>query len=214
MRSAELLDLLGNTNRRRILRLLAQRPYYVTEISDALGVGPKAVIDHLEKLEAAGLIESRTDDRRRKYFSIARHVRLEVTVSPYEFGAKSAYPRRSRPDTAREHLSIEIDATEKRRDVHELIQTLRELEDLDRELSLAKRWVDGRLTELREELGETLEADPRLVADVLGALADGPATVAAISQEVGVDSRQTAAILERLKREGIARQGENGWQLS
>lgn len=214
MRSAELLDLLGNTNRRRILRLLAQRPYYVTEISDALGVGPKAVIDHLEKLEAAGLIESRTDDRRRKYFSIARHVRLEVTVSPYEFGAKSAYPRRSRPDTAREHLSIEIDATEKRRDVHELIQTLRELEDLDRELSLAKRWVDGRLTELREELGETLEADPRLVADVLGALADGPATVAAISQEVGVDSRQTAAILERLEREGIARQGENGWQLS
>jgi ArsR family transcriptional regulator len=214
MRSAELLDLLGNTNRRRILRLLAQRPYYVTEISDALGVGPKAVIDHLEKLEAAGLIESRTDDRRRKYFSIARHVRLEVTVSPYEFGAKSAYPRRSRPDTAREHLSIEIDATEKRRDVHELIQTLRELEDLDRELSLAKRWVDGRLTELREELGETLEADPRLVADVLGALADGPATVTAISQEVGVDSRQTAAVLERLEREGIARQGENGWQLS
>lgn len=214
MRSAELLDLLGNTNRRRILRLLAQRPYYVTEISDALGVGPKAVIDHLEKLEAAGLIESRTDDRRRKYFSIARHVRLEVTVSPYEFGAKSAYPRRSRPDTAREHLSIEIDATEKRRDVHELIQTLRELEDLNRELSLAKRWVDGRLTELREELGETLEADPRLVADVLGALADGPATVAAISQEVGVDSRQTAAVLERLEREGIARQGENGWQLS
>jgi Predicted transcriptional regulators len=214
MRSAELLDLLGNTNRRRILRLLAQRPYYVTEISDALGVGPKAVIDHLEKLEAAGLVESRTDDRRRKYFSIARHVRLEVTVSPYEFGAKSAYPRRSRPETAREHLSIEIDATEKRRDVHELIQTLSELEDLDRELSLAKRWVEGRLTELREELGETLEADPRLVAGVLSALADGPATAAAISQEVGVDSRQTAAVLKRLEREGIARRSENGWQLS
>jgi transcriptional regulator, ArsR family len=214
MRSAELLDLLGNTNRRRILRLLAQRPYYVTEISDALGVGPKAVIDHLEKLEAAGLVESRTDDRRRKYFSIARHVRLEVTVSPYEFGAKSAYPRRSRPDTAREHLSISLDATEKRRDVRELIQTLRELEDLDRELSLAKRWVEGRLTELREELGETLETDPRLVGSVLAALADGPMTVAAISEEIGADTPQIAAVLERLECEGIACQDEDGWQLS
>jgi ArsR family transcriptional regulator len=86
MDSAELLNLLGNGNRRRILRLLARKPCYVTEISEYLGVSPKAVIDHLRKLEEAGLVESRTDDRRRKYFSISRNLRLEVSVSPYEFG--------------------------------------------------------------------------------------------------------------------------------
>ena len=57
MDSAALLDLLGNENRRRILGLLAQRPCYVTEISDSLGVSPKAVIDHLRKLEEAGLVD-------------------------------------------------------------------------------------------------------------------------------------------------------------
>lgn len=91
MESAELLDLLGNENRRRILQLLSRKPCYVTEIGEYLDVSPKAVIDHLEKLEDAGLVESRTDGSRRKYFHIARDVRLEVTVSRHEYGTKSAY---------------------------------------------------------------------------------------------------------------------------
>lgn len=110
MDSAEFLDILGNANRRRILRLLAQKPCYVTEISDVLGVSPKAVIDHLEQLEEAGLVASRTDDRRRKYFSIERDVRLEVTVSPYEFGTKSAYPSNSRIDIAScRRLTVDVE---------------------------------------------------------------------------------------------------------
>ena len=91
MDSAVLLNLLGNENRRRILRLLSHKSCYVTEISEYLGVSPKAVIDHLRKLDEAGLVESHVDDGRRKYFSIARDFRLEVNVSPYEFGTKSAY---------------------------------------------------------------------------------------------------------------------------
>jgi len=98
MDSAELLDLLGNANRRRILRLLAHKPCYVTEISEYLGVSPKAVIDHLSKLDDAGLVESRTDDRRRKYFSIARNLRLEVQVSPTS-SARRAPTRRIRAST-------------------------------------------------------------------------------------------------------------------
>ena len=91
MDSAAVLDLLGNENRRRILRLLARKPCYVTEISDCLAVSPKAVIGHLRKLDEADLVESHVDDRRRKYYSIARNLRLEVNVSPYDFGTKSAY---------------------------------------------------------------------------------------------------------------------------
>jgi len=46
-----------------------------------LDVSPKAVIDHLRKLDEAGLVESTTDDQRRKYFRIAQSLRLEVSVS-------------------------------------------------------------------------------------------------------------------------------------
>src|SRR6056297_4296794 len=110
MDSAVLLDLLGNENRRRILRLLSQKPCYATEISEYLGVSPKAVIDHLRRLEEAGLVESRVDDRRRKYFHIARNLRLEVNVSPHGFGAKSAYPASANLDLGGRcpHVTMDI----------------------------------------------------------------------------------------------------------
>ncbi|MBR9689557.1 MAG: ArsR family transcriptional regulator, partial [Candidatus Altiarchaeota archaeon] len=40
----ELLDCLGNPTRRRILFLLADRPRFVTELSETLKIGRKAVI--------------------------------------------------------------------------------------------------------------------------------------------------------------------------
>ncbi|MDQ1274790.1 MAG: ArsR family transcriptional regulator, partial [Euryarchaeota archaeon] len=54
MDPAKLLDILGNENRRKIIQLLANRPCYVSEISGRLGVGPKAIISHLNLLEQAG----------------------------------------------------------------------------------------------------------------------------------------------------------------
>ena len=178
MDSAELLDLLGNANRRRILRLLARKPCYVTEIGEYLGVSPKAVIDHLEKLEAAGLVESRVDDGRRKYFSIARNLRLEVSVSPYEFGVKSAYAAgRGLDMTTCRHLSIRVEA-DRGTDLPELATRLHELEQLENELSLAQRWAQGRIADVREGIAETVDGiDPRLVTPILRALAEDPGDV-------------------------------------
>ena len=85
MDPAKLLDILGNENRRRIIQLLASRPCYVSEISGRLGVGPKAIISHLDLLEQAGIIECSVDEQRRKYFNIANNMRLEVLVSPYTY---------------------------------------------------------------------------------------------------------------------------------
>ncbi|MFW6317750.1 MAG: GAF domain-containing protein [Halorubrum sp.] len=131
MDSAALLDLLGNENRRRILRLLSQKPCYVTEISEYLGVSPKAVIDHLRKLEEAGLIESITDEKRRKYFHISRSVRLEVDVSPHSFGAKSAYPANPELDMNGRcpHLSVDLPEPDRSTDLAELAATYLERED-------------------------------------------------------------------------------------
>jgi len=67
MDEAALLDILGNENRRNILKLLSLRPFYVTEISERLHVAPKAVISHLSMLEQAGIIAFIVDERRRKY---------------------------------------------------------------------------------------------------------------------------------------------------
>ncbi|WNY25942.1 ArsR family transcriptional regulator [Methanolapillus millepedarum] len=88
MDPSEVLDLLGNENRRKILALLADRPFYVNEITNRIGVAPKAVIGHLNLLEKAGLIESSVDLQRRKYYNITRSMRLEVFVSPYSYSVQ------------------------------------------------------------------------------------------------------------------------------
>jgi ArsR family transcriptional regulator len=213
MDSAELLDLLGNANRRRILRLLAHKPCYVTEISEYLGVSPKAVIDHLTKLEEAGLIESYTDDQRRKYFNIARNLRLEVNVSPYEFGTKSAYPAATVDITSTRYLSIDVETPEES-DARELAAELNRLDDIEHELSLAQRWVHGRLADVMEDLTAEFEGeDARLLSDLLSVLASGPATASELSRRVEAPPDVVEEALAELADRGAAVRDDDGWRL-
>lgn len=216
MDSAVLLDLLGNENRRRILRLLSQKPCYVTEISEYLGVSPKAVIDHLRKLEEAGLIESVTDEKRRKYFHISRSVRLEVSVSPYAFNAKSAYPANLDLDMNGRcpHLSVELPESDGT-DVSELVDEFDDLQALNRELSVAQRWVHGRLTEVLDQFSEYLgtEADSRFYAEVLAAVAATDGTPTAIAQELNAREETVEEALVVLGNRGLLSRRENRFEI-
>jgi len=225
MDPAALLDLLGNENRRRILRLLARKPCYVTEISEYLGVSPKAVIDHLRKLEAAGLIESRVDDQRRKYFSIARNLRLEVNVSPYGFGTKSAYPASRTLDMSRcRHLTIELSSPNEAAELAELAREIRRLEELSSELSMAQRWVQGRLTDAMDAVSEQVRegdaigtrdrAEARFYAEVLSALARGSGSVETISRRVDAAPDLVESALDTLAEYGIAEHENGQWRLT
>ncbi|MFW5903193.1 MAG: ArsR/SmtB family transcription factor [Halolamina sp.] len=215
MDSGALLDLLGNENRRRILRLLARKPSYVTEISEYIGVSPKAVIDHLRRLEEAGLVESYVDEKRRKYFHIAQNLRLEVRVSPYDFGAKSAYPAAADLDLGRcSHLRITTTFDEDR-DVATLASRLDDLRDLERELSMAQRWVQGRLTEVQTELNEFAEDNGgQVTAEVLGALAGSRRSVDSIAREVEVPESLVEQVLTTLAENDVVDRTESGWTIT
>ncbi|GAB7120881.1 metalloregulator ArsR/SmtB family transcription factor [Natrinema pallidum] len=216
MDSAALLDLLGNENRRRILRLLARKPCYVTEISEYLGVSPKAVIEHLRKLEEAGLIESRVDDQRRKYFHIARNVRLEVTVSPYGFASKSAYPANNSFDiTTCRHLSLDV-AWDDADDLDDLLVALEDLERLENELSLAQRWVQGRLCDVLDDISESIGAGPesRIYADLLASIRAKPKSVDELSDDIDAPREVVAELLEVMADNGVVRRTERGWELT
>lgn len=282
MDSAELLDILGNENRRRILRLLSRKPCYVTEISEYLGVSPKAVIDHLRRLEDVGLVESRTDDQRRKYFSIARNLRLEVSVSPYEFGMKSAYPASSNLDvsrwryvsldfqtdidsetseseitesetndsetnvaetddagtdtpesaTAEDQASGEVHADRPKGDKEKapadspddetvesatsLASELDELQQLQRELSLAQRWVHGRIADVQDRLGDALDAngEQRLHAEVLAAVAGESTTTVSVSRSVQAPKHVVEECLSQLEDRGLLERDDDEWTLA
>jgi ArsR family transcriptional regulator len=231
MDSAALLDLLGNENRRRILRLLARKPCYVTEISEYLGVSPKAVIDHLRKLEEAGLVESRVDSQRRKYFSIARNLRLEVSVSPYGFGTKSAYPASRGFDMSRcRYLSLDIAVSPDADpdggdgsgtpdgDLASLAGELGRLEALENELSMAQRWVQGRLTDVMDGLSERFDdlggMDGRFYAEVAAAVADGASVPERIARQVDASPEAVDDALRLLADHGVLERDDDGWRIA
>jgi ArsR family transcriptional regulator len=224
MDSAAFLDLLGNENRRRILRLLARKPCYVTEISEYLSVSPKAVIDHLGKLEEAGLVESHVDDGRRKYFSIARNLRLEVNVSPYDFGTKSAYSASPNLDiTSWRYVSLDVERTRSGDadrepaddELGSLAADLRRLERLENELSMAQRWVQGRLTETLDEISAHFEGvDGRFYGELLRGLVTGPATPEELSRRVEAPPDVVADALEGLAAHGVVESNGEAWRLT
>jgi len=75
------LAVLGSAPRLRILRLLSQRDRYVSELMDAVGMDGTTASHHLDTLLDAGLIDDYREGRRR-YFTLAREVRLEIAPSP------------------------------------------------------------------------------------------------------------------------------------
>jgi ArsR family transcriptional regulator len=80
------LDTLGSQTRRRILFLLAERPRFVTELSEQLRIGRKAIIEHLSLMENSGLVFSAekrlSQGRPRKYFEIKREIFFNVGICP------------------------------------------------------------------------------------------------------------------------------------
>jgi len=82
----ELLDLLGNDTRRRILESLANEPKYFIQLSKEIGVSQQAVLKHLFLLEKFGLIESFKAKSNlaapdRKYFQLNRSVYLSIGIT-------------------------------------------------------------------------------------------------------------------------------------
>lgn len=219
MDSSELLDILGNKNRRKILELLAYKPCYVTEISEYIGVSPKAVIDHLKMLENAGLIESRVDDRRRKYFYITRNVRLEVNVSPYTFGVKHAYPRRNFKANY-EYLNIKYKENKGgESSLGDLASQLEQLEKIENELSLAQRYIQSRITEVMEEIENKIEKSSQnpVQAEVLTQLiSSNSVNLEKISRELGISEevmRENLRMLEKRDIVELEKEEKKKWKV-
>ncbi|RAP48565.1 MAG: transcriptional regulator [Methanosphaera sp. rholeuAM74] len=80
------LDVIGCKTRRDILALLTEEPRFVSQISQKLDIGQKAIIGHLKAMEELGLINPTYQKiergRPRKYYEIAQGVEIKIFIKP------------------------------------------------------------------------------------------------------------------------------------
>ena len=79
-----LFEVIGDPSRRRVLDLLRDDDYSVSELVDALDMSQPAVSKHLRVLRDAGLVEARVDAQRRIYnLSPEPLAELDAWLTPY-----------------------------------------------------------------------------------------------------------------------------------
>lgn len=215
MDPVELLDILGNENRRRILQLLSFRPFYFNEMAKRLDVGPKAVIDHLDMLERAGLVECYQDQGRRKYFRIARKTILEVAVSPHSYGVR-AYLSEDAPKV--EYTGPEDTGPEDAGPIHDM-KLLRDeltlLEDKRRELRALLCEIESREMEIKQIASGAAEvfAEDMLESEILSALLCGDAKTSDLAMRLEVPEIVVLDRLQRLKERGAVNLRSQEWSI-
>lgn len=94
--TSEVLRVVGNETRRRILSLLSEEPHYILQLSRKLNVTQPAVLKHLDILTKTGLIESFERRSRRgaarKYYKICDNINLEIVIGPEDFRVTRRLP--------------------------------------------------------------------------------------------------------------------------
>lgn len=84
-----ILDVMGCRTRREIINLLREEPRFVSEISQELEVGQKAIIEHLRAMEEIGILESSfkkiVRGRPRKYYDMPNDFTINITITENSF---------------------------------------------------------------------------------------------------------------------------------
>ena len=210
MDPVELLDILGNENRRRILQLLSFRPFYFNEMAKRLDVGPKAVIDHLEMLERAGLVECYQDQGRRKYFRIARKTVLEIAVSPHSYGVR-AYLSEDAPKVD----DIGPEDAGPAQNMKLLRDELTLLEEKRRELRRLLSEIESREMEIKQIASVAAEAyaEDLLESEILSALLCGNSIASDLAMRLEVPEIVVVDRLQKLEERGALHLIDQEWSL-
>jgi ArsR family transcriptional regulator len=85
----DILDVMGCRTRREIINLLREEPRFVSEISQKLEIGQKAIIEHLRAMEEIGILESSfkkiVRGRPRKYYDMPNDFTINITITENSF---------------------------------------------------------------------------------------------------------------------------------
>ena len=182
---SQILDILGNRNRRRIISLLRQKPCFVTELSERLTLSPKALIDHLALMEQMEILGSYLDDRRRKYYYLTRDISVRVSFERH----------------GNEVRSVEREIPAWQSTLSMLRRMMRAREELTTNLEQLDQDIQQKIGDLARQGGDLISSDEEM--DIILALSHYDLTLGEIHEFMDLGSGIVEVLLEGLMNKGI-----------
>jgi ArsR family transcriptional regulator len=142
------LDVIGNSTRRKILTTLSKEPMYFNQLSKQIGVGQQAILRHVRSLEESGLISSYVEKSNlaapdRRYYKLKSEFSLTISMSQDAFGIQNSSITESRCNESKKFYK-QFDSTPN--DTSDaLVHMQSSLVDIDDEISS----LEFRLNDLR-----------------------------------------------------------------
>lgn len=195
--TSRLLDILGNRNRRRIIDLLQHKPCFVTEISDKLMISPKAVIEHLQMMEQERILASFHDNRRRKYYSLTREIRVDI-----RYGEEGTVPV-VQPEKTREAKYLSA--------LSMLVRMLRTRDTLLANLEEIEQDIDARMNEVVRYGRDVLSSEAEM--DLVLVLAHCNLSLQDLEDYTGLEAGPVEQMLNDLIVKGIVEQNGDQYVL-
>lgn len=160
MRVEELLEVLGNPTRLKILKLLAEGPKYLLELSRELDLSEPAILKHLAILERSGLVSSFKRDSSigppRKYYYLKAGFTVDVGFTDGIFDVSIMSLEGSICEEVN-GVREEFERVKRIEDCVEAVERVAMLSDLiDKEL-LRLRRMEASLLALKREIYRHLE---------------------------------------------------------
>ncbi len=210
----KILDALGNESRRRIVELLATKPCYITEISYSLRMAPKVVLEHLEKLERAGIVKS-FEIGRRRYYCINKSFGIEILVSPHRFKANVFEIRNGEVLNIVKELEELLKTVEDMRDdsISSIYRALTKFNEIQSKFLMIQSVLAAKFNRFAERL---LEEINRCIEDdleklVMIALTKGFRTTAEIADCFKIPYKDVERVLNVLMSKGFVKKMGDLW---
>ncbi len=203
----DVIEALANESRRRILQLLTKKPCYVSEISYALKMAPKVVLEHLDRLERVGLIRS-FEDGRRRYYYIDRSLNISISISPHRFDVDVIEEKVRDLEKEFERMKSFLENTAEK----SLIDVFERLRRMEKMFNLIQKSISEGIDELIDRFISKLDRLDINNVDriVLYALVKGMESPERISQMFGVPYDDVLSSLSDLEKRGFVERINEG----
>lgn len=213
-----LLDLLGNTTRRKILELLAEEPKYLLQLSKELNVSLPAIQKHLEVLEKKNLITSYQKESDlaappRKYYQLKSSLYLSIGITGHfmKIGFNPIEERVTKelPDDAYkikeeiEELKQKKDLGERLKESHRILaqidEMIRKFDDIKLSLLSLRHELQQIASQVIMQIGSTI-LERRVLYNILGSKTLDSDI---ISAKLEVRERTIEEVLKELDQKGV-----------